>query len=38
VRDFFRYIIVTNHRFYPEIINVDKINSIFDEIDIKYAW
>ena len=38
VRDFFRYIIVTNHRFYPEIINIDKINSIFDEIDIKYAW
>jgi hypothetical protein len=38
VRDFFRDMILRNSRFYEGKINNEKINAIFDELDIKYAW
>ena len=38
VRDFFKDIILSNQRFYKEIIDKDKINAIFEEMDVKYAW
>jgi hypothetical protein len=30
--------ILRNQRFYEGKIDKDKVNAIFDEIDIKYAW
>ena len=38
VRDFFRRIILWNEKYWPEKINAENINSVFDEFDVKYAW
>ena len=38
VRDFFRDILLRNIYFYPEKINPDEINKVFNEFDTLYAW
>ena len=37
VRDFFKDIIITNAKYYPQKINPEHINSIFNEINARYA-